>query len=84
MSSACLETGTVRHSPAHRVVKDLFASGVCQCLVLHVETLVLGRDTGVTDAHWECSMIRFSELMESRMVQDHHTRMVYENDGRNG
>jgi hypothetical protein len=46
-----LESRTVGDLPAHRVVEDLDASGACQRLVLNVETLVLGRDTGVADAH---------------------------------
>jgi hypothetical protein len=34
--------------------------------MLNVETLILSRDTGIADTHCECSMIRFSELVESR------------------
>ncbi len=45
------ESRAVGSLSAHRVVEDLVASRACQRLVLNVETLVLGRDTGVTDAH---------------------------------
>ena len=51
-----LESRAVSDLPAHYVVEDLVASGACQRFVLNVETLVLGRDTGVADAHCGCSI----------------------------
>ena len=51
-----LESGTFGDLPARCAVEDLVASGACQRFILNVETLVLGRNTGVANVHCGCSM----------------------------